>query len=141
MEMEISDGAGDALAVAVEEAALVVRELSWHRITVAAQAVSRGAALLDAKRPGWVSEIQWSALELEDPLYCILGQLYGDYVDGFSALRNSGPADLTESQFAQLYGFSAAPPWETELEAAWLALAVKRLGVPLDQLLGSRLQD
>jgi hypothetical protein len=48
--------------------------------------VRRGAALLDRVRPGWAREIDRDRLAMESCDRCILGQLWGDYMDGFREL-------------------------------------------------------
>lgn len=43
--------------------------------------VARGSTYLDKKRPGWEDDINLDRLELCDGRQCILGQLYGSYID------------------------------------------------------------
>ena len=51
------------------------------------QRVERGAALLDAKQPGWAPRIDLVALDMSSGLTCVLGQLYaGGYDTGVEAL-------------------------------------------------------
>lgn len=42
-----------------------------------AERVARGAALLDAKRPGWDRQVDLAVLDLEDCALCVIGQLFG----------------------------------------------------------------
>lgn len=39
--------------------------------------VAKGAALLDAKRPGWERELDLSTLDISDPCRCVTAQLSG----------------------------------------------------------------
>lgn len=50
------------------------------------QRVNRGAALLDEKRPGWWKSVDLARLDLNHCERCVLGQLFGDYKEGRSAL-------------------------------------------------------
>jgi len=49
--------------------------------------VADGARLLDAYMPDWASRIDLSILDLENVERCILGQLYGDYLEGLYRLH------------------------------------------------------
>lgn len=51
--------------------------------------VWRGVELLNEKRPDWIGEISVGPLDLAEAEWCILGQLYGDYLDGAIALKLS----------------------------------------------------
>ena len=64
-------------------------------------AVRHGAALLDRAMPGWRSAITVSRLDLLDLEECVLGQLYGSYGTGMTALF--GTAATSEN--ACLHGF------------------------------------
>lgn len=44
--------------------------------------VHRGAALLDAKFPGWVNDVNLTTLNLATTCDCILGQKFGDFSAG-----------------------------------------------------------
>jgi hypothetical protein len=44
--------------------------------------VQRGAALLDARFPGWVDQVNLSTLNLASGCDCILGQRFGDFAQG-----------------------------------------------------------
>lgn len=48
--------------------------------------VARGIALLDDRMPGWRQRIDLDLLDMSSCDFCILGQLFGDYDDGFVAL-------------------------------------------------------
>jgi hypothetical protein len=47
--------------------------------------VARGVALLDEQVPEWASRIEVARLDVRSPS-CILGQLFGTYIDGHIAL-------------------------------------------------------
>lgn len=46
--------------------------------------------LLDEKAPDWPGRISLEALDLEDCEMCVLGQLYGNFWDGFDQLDQGG---------------------------------------------------
>jgi hypothetical protein len=66
--------------------------------------VRRGAALLDRFRPGWAREIDCDRLAMESCDSCILGQLWGDYMDGFRELVR--PLDSRVLFSAANHGFA-----------------------------------
>jgi hypothetical protein len=81
--------------------------------------VARGVALLDERSfPDWRERIDVETLDLRTPS-CILGQLYGSYVDGHIAL-DLGP---NPALHGRAYGFFATaekePDWSEELKALW----------------------
>jgi len=47
-------------------------------MNIYAEAVAKGAALLDEKRPGWEFEVDWRMFDIRRTTYCVLGQLFGD---------------------------------------------------------------
>ncbi len=49
--------------------------------------VARGAALLDQVAPAWAHAIDLGALRLETCGSCILGQLFGDYLDAYRRIQ------------------------------------------------------
>lgn len=55
--------------------------------------VSRGAALLDEKVPGWAHRINVDTLDVESGTDCIVAQLFGDYLNGINALGLSFMSD------------------------------------------------
>ena len=93
--------------------------------------VERGAALLDRERPGWQEDVDPFTLRIESCERCVLGQLYGDYTAGFSAL--TGPETQVPG-WRQMHGF-AINRGETEiafwvLTDAWIAaIAARRVPV------------
>jgi hypothetical protein len=68
--------------------------------------VARGAALLDAKRPGWASRIDLVALDITSTSNCILGQLYGWYEEGQDALAELDDEGYQISSVGSYEGFS-----------------------------------
>lgn len=48
--------------------------------------VSAGVAFLDVVRPGWYKEINTKELDLAESNVCMLGEIYGSYLDGKSEL-------------------------------------------------------
>lgn len=64
----------------------------------AREAVAKGAALLDERNPGWDAKIDLDGLYVGDSTECVLGQLYGRYLDGQTELG------LSNSQGVS-YGF------------------------------------
>lgn len=48
--------------------------------------VAAGVAFLDRQVPGWVDRIDVDNLNVASPVNCVLGQLYGMYSSGISAL-------------------------------------------------------
>jgi hypothetical protein len=62
-------------------------------VTTLRRCAERGANLLDAVQPSWVDLIDVDALKLDDVFNCVLGQLYGHYVEGALSLGVS--AELT----------------------------------------------
>jgi len=49
--------------------------------------IERGAALLDTAAPGWEGKIDLNTLDLSSGWYCVVGQVYGDYIDGLAELK------------------------------------------------------
>jgi len=50
-------------------------------MTTIEERVEAGAAWLDANRPGWVDRINLRTLDLGEDCGCVLGQVYGDWLD------------------------------------------------------------
>lgn len=48
--------------------------------------VERGIALLDERVPGWRDRINLDDLDMGSITKCVLGQLFGQYVDGLNEL-------------------------------------------------------
>jgi len=56
-----------------------------------ADRVEQGARTLNKVRPGWHKEIDLDSLELANTCDCVLGQVFGTYVDGIQAIENQRP--------------------------------------------------
>lgn len=83
--------------------------------------VATGAALLDEQMPDWVERIDLGRLDVESPCRCVLGQLFGDYADGWAVL-----SDFTSLSQAISHGFEADSVEYDELTAEWRALIEQR---------------
>ncbi len=88
-----------------------------------ADTAREGAILLDEEKPGWAERIDLSTLRMESCRFCILGQLYGDYVTGCNELD---PDEYEQPSWDPVeYGFDAGPRERYEqdryarLVAAW----------------------
>ena len=70
--------------------------------------VSRGAALLDEKLPGWVERIDLAKLDLASPCRCILGQTWDGIPDPESTpfAAHANELDLYDEDEND-YGFNA----------------------------------
>jgi hypothetical protein len=51
------------------------------------QRVKQGMAYLDKAHPGWEDEIDLTILDLTSPIYCVLGQLHGNFFDYMRGAR------------------------------------------------------
>ena len=97
---------------------------------------TRGAELLDKKRPCWTAEIDRKGLDMQSLCDCVLGQLYGSYDAGLSALWpqtnwpqiNANASHLglntTDGASTKAQGVHYAT-----LRKAWLELIEERLAV------------
>lgn len=54
-----------------------------------AQAVARAAQHLDYIKPNWAHSIKMWRLDLSSCRYCILGQIYGDFLTGLRSYHNT----------------------------------------------------
>lgn len=61
---------------------------------MAQEAAARGARFLDERRPGWEREIDLSVLDLQSCHDCIIGQLYGNFMDFHWHFPNEDPGRL-----------------------------------------------
>lgn len=50
------------------------------------EAIERGAALLDERKPGWMDEIEFSLFATHHACNCVLGLNYGGFAAGLIAL-------------------------------------------------------
>lgn len=81
-----------------------------------ADRVRRGAKLLDRQSPGWEFRITPGLIAMESCDMCILGQLFGHYVEGYERLRMSLPSTFLFS--ASAHGFTI--PDEDQTEGCWV---------------------
>ena len=79
---------------------------------VAEKQVSRGAALLDEKHPGWHWNIDLDRLNISEPCDCICGQLYGSFYLGLRKLDIDHPT----ARYG-FVGYYLEPIWKKEIEA------------------------
>lgn len=86
--------------------------------------VERGAALLDLRCPGWEDGIELDTLDVGLSGECVLGQLYGDYGAGLTAIGLAGTTDERRAHgfTVRLGSFDTAP----ELTDAWRRLIEER---------------
>jgi hypothetical protein len=83
------------------------------------QRVAAGAALLDTKAPGWAGKVDVGELEIANPEWCVLGQVFGGYVEGKAEL---GILAGGEHGFAEISGVD-----EAQAERLWReAISVRR---------------
>jgi hypothetical protein len=71
-----------------------------------------GAALLDRVNPGWHERINLADLDMSSACQCVLGQLYGWYEDGMTAIGLDGETQLT-------HGFAGDPASNQFSEKYW----------------------
>lgn len=86
--------------------------------------VRNGANLLDEKKPGWYREVAVDELEILCCNYCVLGQVYGHFMDGVLELN----VDIHD---AWMYGFAGIPGsvphgYYDELEELWVKEITER---------------
>ena len=82
-----------------------------------AERVTAGADWLDQHAGDWVPQIDLSALDIEDPCYCILGQMYGHY------FRSPRDARMDDADYlADERGFNGCEDDMSPLNDAWRGL-------------------
>lgn len=79
----------------------------------ASERVAKGAALLDEIKPDWRNGIDLERFNIHSSQLCILGQLFGSYIDGLYALWGSMPLTGNDRP-AEAHGFMVSG-----FEAAW----------------------
>lgn len=103
--------------------------------------VAKGAALLDAKKPGWVKTIDLSSLDMGDPCLCVLGQIFGyepnesgwppGYSQGLKALFNGNRQECDEHGFDltdhDIEHGEELPAALHHLQEAWVAAILDRI--------------
>lgn len=100
--------------------------------------VAKGAALLDEHYPGWAARIAADDLAMSLCDKCVLGQVYGDYWDGFRTIKKRMPWGLYSTAD---FGFTLRDSEQTEakllgeglvrfdrLADAWRAEIRQRIG-------------
>lgn len=88
------------------------------------QTVAEGAALLDANRPKWYLEISITRLAMDNVTDCILGQLYGRFYKGETALGLPYSKDSFTDLELDNYAFSGWNNKQKTLE--WIDEIYKR---------------
>ncbi len=95
-------------------------------IEVLRERVERGAAFLDEHEPMWWKRVDEKRLRLEECEDCVLGQIYGDYVDGLLELSQRS----WRCDWAEVHGFDLGPANPTsgwrDLDALWLEVIAQR---------------
>jgi hypothetical protein len=96
--------------------------------TTPAQAVAKGAALLDREVPGWAEQIDLPTLNMSSCSRCILGQLYGEDEDEGEGYW-TGMDQFRLSAFgSRRHGFSSEfGRLDRELAEAWAAEVLRRV--------------
>jgi hypothetical protein len=79
--------------------------------------VARAVALLDDAVPGWRARVDAEVLDVVSPYACVLGQVFGRYVDGETFLREFDPARYRAARHA-FSGFTPTTYWVDALEAS-----------------------
>lgn len=101
------------------------RREKWRELPIPVEvqeAALKGAALLDAERPGWWQLIDGGSLDLLGMNECVLGQVYGSYMRGLHAL------DWGVTSSVEDFGFcpTIQPGAPELLKRAWLVEVAKR---------------
>ena len=92
--------------------------------------VEKGAEFLDAQKPGWEKKINPELLDLSHSCKCILGQVYGDYGDGFVELGLSQVEDRAALGFTIDQRALAVKRSFTPLTREWLLYLAERAAAP-----------
>lgn len=106
-------------------------------LTIEQQRVSNGVALLDEHKPGWRDLVNVNTLDIESLENCILGQVFGGYIKGASALGISSAECYNATEVQSSYGFDISPEEYQkddvtqqlifmELEEEWVARITER---------------
>lgn len=78
------------------------------------EAVANGIALLDAHGPpGWRDRITIDLISFPSPTLCPLGQVYGQFGVGITALRTAADAMLSSGDFGFMH---REPHWFADAE-------------------------
>jgi hypothetical protein len=96
-----------------------------EKMNTYASRVDQGAKMLDRKVIGWLDKVDFTKLDMNSVMNCVLGQVYGHYDTGLSKLF------LNNSQSA-VYGFTTSDYGYgsnmSELKQAWVDAFVPKVG-------------
>lgn len=98
--------------------------MTWHSYSAE---VTTGIALLDSRMGTWWDDVPPELLDMADGSYCILGQLFGDYVEGRAAL-GMNDEDCIRHGFLLDEHDGDSPYDYQRLTAAWHAAITARTG-------------
>lgn len=68
--------------------------------------VKNGAAWLDKHNPGWALKVDISRFEINDGAACVIGQVYGDYMEWIKCAESRDGAFLMTNTEACTRGFN-----------------------------------
>lgn len=85
--------------------------------------VARSVALLDRERPNWRNYVKPERLVMSSCLRCVLGQVFGDYTEGYDKLF-----DDPDREHAAAHGFDAGEHSDdySQLAEEWKRQIAKR---------------
>lgn len=82
---------------------------------------AKGAELMDRACPGWASRMDVDKLDIADPDACILGQIFGGYLEGLDALEDHLDIDWFKTVDQIGHGFEIGDDISfSRLTKAWL---------------------
>lgn len=97
--------------------------------------IQAGAKLLDEKvGPDWFKKIDLQHFHMHDCFYCVLGQLFGHYIDGLEKIWHLENAISYDYKLPREHGFSTVEFDENEYDhltqewMAYIGLLVHRSG-------------
>lgn len=92
--------------------------------------VNRGMELLDKENPEWDQKINLQTLNTSTLLSCVLGQLYGNYVEGCRQLNLNSGITQGGTEPAKKYGYSGGmycgPKVHKKLTEIWTEKILER---------------
>lgn len=90
--------------------------------------IARGMALLDSATPRWIDRINLRSFDITEPSSCVLGQVYGDYLNGKHILYLAG--DIAAIHYGFFYSSwdedGAVEGWNALNEEWKAALQVRK---------------
>lgn len=96
--------------------------------------VKRGMALLDQFEPGWVDKVDLQALQISHPMFCVLGQVYGEFDEATKQFWGS-ESSAYRLAMAQAHGFDRSVGSEyAELTDVWHLAIMMRRSTPVEQV-------